>query len=218
MELSEFFPFWNQLSEQEQQTLSRAAVPRTVQKGVILHNGSADCVGLIALQSGQLRAFITSEEGREITLYRLLERDLCLFSAACMLQSIQFDISIVAEKDSVMWIIPAPVYQSLMQASAPVANYTNQLMATRFSEVMWLMEQILWKSQDKRLAAFLLEEDALEHGQPLHITHETIANHLGTAREVVTRLLRYFQSEGMVSLSRGVIRLLDREQLERLLL
>lgn len=218
MELSEFFPFWNQLSDREQQTLCQAAVPRTVQKGTLLHNGSADCVGLIALQSGQLRAFITSEEGREITLYRLLELDLCLFSAACMLQSIQFDISIVAEKDSVMWVIPAPVYQSLMQTSAPVANYTNQLMATRFSEVMWLMEQILWKSQDKRLAAFLLEEDALEHGQPLQITHEAIANHLGTAREVITRLLRYFQSEGMVALSRGVIRLLDREQLERLLL
>jgi CRP/FNR family transcriptional regulator len=81
---------------------------------------------------------------------------------------------------------------------------------------MWLMEQIMWKSFDKRLAKFLLEESELEGSLCLKITHEKIANHLGTAREVVTRMLRYFQSEGMVTLTRGAVELIDLAALEQL--
>ena len=81
---------------------------------------------------------------------------------------------------------------------------------------MWLMEQIMWKSFDKRLAAFLLEESRLEESPVLKITHEKIAAHLGTAREVVTRMLRYFQSEGMVKLTRGSIEIVDKTKLEQL--
>ena len=97
-----------------------------------------------------------------------------------------------------------------------MANYANQLMATRFTDVMWLMEQIMWKSMDKRLAAFLIEESGLEGSASLKITHEAIANHLGTAREVVTRMLKYFQTEDMVKLTRGTIELLDEEKLSAL--
>lgn len=137
-------------------------------------------------------------------------------SLLCLLRSIQFEITIEAEKDTELWVIPAEIYKSIMEESAPVANYTNELMATRFSDVMWLIEQILWKSLDKRVAAFLLEESAIEDSNELKITHEIIANHLGSHREVITRMLRYFQSEGMVRLSRGTIVLLDRKKLEAL--
>lgn len=175
-----------------------------------------DCTGLLLIKSGLLRAYILSDEGREITIYRLFERDMCLFSASCIMRSIQFEITIEAEKDTELWVIPAEIYKSIMEESAPVANYTNELMATRFSDVMWLIEQILWKSLDKRVAAFLLEESAIEDSNELKITHEIIANHLGSHREVITRMLRYFQSEGMVRLSRGTIVLLDRKKLEAL--
>ena len=100
-----------------------------------------------------------------------------------------------------------------MSESVQLSNYTNELMAERFSEVMWLIEQIMWKSLDKRVAAFLLDESAIEDSDELKITHETIANHLGTHREVITRMLRYFQSEGMVKLSRGSITILDKTKL-----
>lgn len=148
--------------------------------------------------------------------YFLFDRDLCLFSASCMLRSIQFDITISAEKDTELWIIPAEAYQQLMEASAPAANYVNELMASRFSEVMWLLEQVMWKSLDKRLAAFLLEESAIESSPLLRLTHESVANHLGTHREVITRMLRYFQREGMVRLARGSVELLDGKKLEAL--
>ncbi|MGI5963198.1 MAG: Crp/Fnr family transcriptional regulator [Lawsonibacter sp.] len=216
MELSNALPFWNQLSSSQQQLLTQSSVQRSVKKDTILHSGSGDCLGLILVRSGQLRAFILSPEGREVTLYRLFERDICLFSASCMMQSIQFDLTIQAERDCDLWIIPPDVYKSLMEKSAQVANYTNQIMATRFSEVMWRIEQILWKSFDKRLAAFLIEEYTLEDSTVLSLTHEKIANHLGSAREVVTRMLRYFQQEGMVQLSRGTIELLDVDRLTHL--
>ena len=150
-----------------------------------------------------------SEDGREITLYRLFERDLCLFSASCMMRSIQFDITIQAEKDAELWVIPAETYRQVMEESAPLSNFTNEVMAARFSDVMWLIEQVLWKSFDRRLAAFLLEESAIEGTRTLKITHELIGNHMGNPREVVTRMLRYFQGEGLVRLSRGTVEIVD---------
>ena len=81
---------------------------------------------------------------------------------------------------------------------------------------MWLMEQIMWKSFDKRLALFLVEESRIEETDSLKITHEKIAAHLGTAREVVTRMLRYFQSDGMVKLTRGTVELTNKKALEQL--
>lgn len=191
-------------------------IARKVEKGTVIHNGSMDCTGLLVVESGQLRAYILSDEGREITLYRLFDRDICLLSASCMIRSIRFDVTVVAEKDTRLWIIPAEVYKGVMESSAPAANFTNELMATRFTDVMWLIEQIMWKSLDKRLAAFLLEEAAIEGSNELKITHEAIANHMGSHREVITRMLRYFQGEGLVRLSRGTVAILDEERLKSL--
>ncbi len=217
MKLQDYFPVWEKLTPAQQKQLEDSRLSRTVRKGTVLHSGSADCTGLLLIRKGQLRAYILSDEGREITIYRLFERDICLFSASCIMRSIQFEVMIEAEKDTELWIIPPDLYKRIMEESAPIANFTNEIMATRFSEVMWLMEQIMWKSFDKRLAQFLLEESMLEGTSTLMLTHETIASHLGTAREVVTRMLRYFQSEGLVKLSRGTVEIADRTALEKLL-
>ena len=136
MEIREYFPIWEQLSPAQQEKLTGSAISRSVRKGTVLHNGSMDCTGLLLVKSGQLRAYILSDEGREITLYRLFDRDICLFSASCMMRSIQFEVTIEAEKDTALWLIPTEVYQSVMQESAPAANFTNEIMASRFSEVM----------------------------------------------------------------------------------
>ena len=216
MGFENYFPVWSKLTAAQREKLRSQITYRQVEKGTLLHNGSLDCTGLFLVESGQLRAYILSEEGREITVYRLFEGDMCLFSASCMMRSIQFDITIEAEKPTRLWVIPVEAYQSVMEESAPLANYTNEVMASRFSDVMWLIEQILWKSLDKRLAAFLLEEAAIEGTLSLKITHETIANHLGSHREVITRMLRYFQSEETVRLSRGCVTIQNQEKLRRL--
>ena len=216
IDYADYFPFWKDLTDPQRAALRNAVTLSHVPKGTILHNGSEDCVGLFLILEGQLRAYIVSDEGREITLYRLLERDMCLFSAACMMNSIQFDITISAERESEVLHIPTKAYQELMLQSAPVANYTNELMASRFSDVMWLLDQILYKRLDARLAAFLLEESGLDDTKELRLTHEVIARHLGSAREVVTRMLKYFQAEGVVTLSRGGVAITDEEKLARL--
>ena len=216
MSIAQFFPVFSKLTPQQQQMVVDYTATRTVPAGTVVHNGAMECTGFLLVRSGQLRAYTLSDEGREVTIYRLFDHDCCLFSAACIMASLQFEVIIEAEKDSEVFIIPPSVYQKLMNESLPVSKFTNDLMATRFSDVMWLMEQIMWKSFDKRLAAFLLEEANIEGTGLLKVTHEKIANHMGTAREVVTRMLRYFQSEGLVQLSRGTITITDQAGLEAL--
>jgi CRP/FNR family transcriptional regulator len=162
------------------------------------------------------KKFVEGESGKEITLYRLFERDVCIFSASCMMKNIAFDIFIEVEKVTEAYLIPTAAFRKLSTESLPVQVFTNNLMASRFSEVMWIMEQALFMSFDKRLANFLLEQVTIEEKDTLEITHEKIANHLGTAREVVTRMLKYFQNEGMVTLNRGMIEILDVKKLELL--
>lgn len=216
MTFENFFPFWSKLSQDEQKALSQSAKEREYKKGSIVSGDKTQCTGLLTVVSGQLRAYVITDEGKEITLYRLFERDICLFSASCMLNSIQFDIMIEALEDTKVYVIPADVYKRLMERSAPVANYTNELMASRFSDVMWIMDQILSKKLDGRLAALLIEEEDLAGGDTLSATHEQLANHLGSAREVITRMLRYFQSEDIVKLTRGKIQITDRNRLKEL--
>ncbi len=216
MSLSDYLPVWHKLTASQQELLQASATERRVTRGTVIHNGSLDCTGLLLLKSGQLRAYILSPEGREITIYRLFEMDMCLFSASCMMNSIQFEITIEAEKDTTFWLIPPDVYKGILEQSAPLANFTGEVMATRFSDVMWLIEQVMWKSFDKRLAAFLLEEAAIEGTDTLKINHETIGNHMGNPREVVTRMLKYFQNEGMVKLSRGAVEITDKKKLQAL--
>ena len=216
MAVSEYLPFWSKLTQPQQEQLRGVMEFRSVKKGTRIHDSSEECLGLVILKSGQLRAYILSEDGREITISRLFEYDVSLLSASCVMPDMQFNIMIEAEKDSAFWSIPACLFKNLVDESLAVSNFSRNLLSSNFSELMWLMEQIMWKSFDKRLAAFLLEECQLEGSQVLKVTHEKIANHLGTAREVVTRMLRYFQSEGMVQLTRGAIEITDEEKLQAL--
>ena len=216
MEFAEYLPFWNKLTAEQQQRIASVIEFRQIKKDTHIHDSSADCLGLVVVRSGQLRAYILSEDGREITISRLTQYDVSLLSASCVMPDMQFNVMIEAEKDSEFWSIPACMFKNLVDESLAVSNYSRNLLSGNFSELMWLMEQIMWKSIDKRLAAFLLEEAQLEGTNQLKITHEKIANHMGSAREVVTRMLRYFQNEGMVKLTRGTIEITDEEKLEKL--
>lgn len=216
MEFSSYLPIWQQLTEAQRQRIAGVIEYRTVPKGARIHDSSADCLGLVIVRSGQLRTYILSEDGREITISRLFEYDVSILSASCVMPDMQLNVMIEAEKDSSFWSIPACLFKNLADESLAVANYARDLLAGHYSELMWLMEQIMFKSLDKRLAAFLLEESRVEGSETLKITHEVIGNHLGTAREVITRMLRYFQGEGMVGLSRGTITLTDIQKLHRL--
>ena len=135
MNFENCFPLWNDLNTAQKKIISDNLITQYVKKGTIIHNGNLDCTGLLLVKSGQLRTYMLSDEGREITLYRLFDMDMCLLSASCIMRSIQFEVTIEVEKDTDLWVIPAEIYKSIMQESAPVSNYTNELMATRFSAI-----------------------------------------------------------------------------------
>ena len=107
MEFTSCFPVWDVLTPSQQRRLSAAVQERNIPKGTVIHRGSLDCTGLLLVRSGQLRAYILSDEGREITIYRLIEMDACLFSASCVMRNVQFDVSVEAEKETRVWVIPS---------------------------------------------------------------------------------------------------------------
>lgn len=216
--LARSFAVWEKLSAKEQEELLSNTSSVRYQKGTNLHSGENDCLGVYVIKSGVLRVYILSEHGKEVTLYRLGVGDMCILSASCILSAITFDVHIDAEEDAEVLMIGSPYFSALAQKNLHVECFTYKLAADRFSDVMWAMQQILFMSMDKRLAIFLWDELSAIEGDTLHITHEQAAKYMGSAREVVTRMLKYFSEEGIVELSRGGIRILDKNKLKQLTL
>jgi len=150
-----------------------------------------------------LRTYILSEDGRDITLYRLGPDEICILSASCILENITFDVHIDAEKDCEVLLVKSSVFQQICNENIYAENFSYKSMIDRFSDVMWAMQQILFMSFDKRLTIFLLDEVARTGSNTIVMTHEQIAKYVGSAREVVSRMLKYFENEGYVNLSRG---------------
>lgn len=214
---SRVFPFWSSLPETEQETLVRAGRSLFFKAGSIIHDGT-DCTGLFLVQRGSLRVYMTSEEGREITLYRLCEGDVCMLSASCVLQTITFDVQVCAEEDSDVILLSPGSFASASERYPEVKIFGLELAVERFSEVMWVFQQILFMSTDRRLAIFLFEETSKRGSDTLSMTHEQIARYIGSAREVVSRMLKYFSAEGIVTLFRGGVTVTNRAALRRLAL
>ena len=145
------FPFYSALSEEERKLLDASLREHGFVQGAQVHGG--ECTGLLLVKEGRLRAYTMSEEGREITLYRLGQGDVCLLSASCVLKGLQVDLFISAETDARIFLLPAEVYRRLAERSAAVSSFANELMARRFSEVMWVLSEVLNKKFDARLAA-----------------------------------------------------------------
>jgi CRP/FNR family transcriptional regulator len=212
----EHFPVFKKLVEADRHAVVSAATKSTYEAGEIILSKEKECNGLVIVKSGQLRAFFESEDGKEITLYRLLANDICILSASCVLKNITFDVTLEAEKASVLYFIPAAFWGNLTTKDIAAKEFSMELVSERFSEVMWVMEQIVSKNMRQRIAVFLLEQSVLEESETLAMTHETIAKNLGTAREVISRVLKYFENDGIIRLSRGQIQIADIKKLKEM--
>ncbi|HAZ18917.1 MAG TPA: Crp/Fnr family transcriptional regulator [Clostridiales bacterium] len=206
-------PVWNTLSPVDKNTIVHNVTTKTLQGGQLLHRGDEDCSGLVMVKSGQLRVYMLSEEGREITLYRLYTGEICTLSSSCVLEEITFEVFINAESDTTCVLIPTSVVNHLMETSLRFENFIYRQSMKRFSDVMWAMQQLLFIRFDQRLARFLLEESGRNQMDILHLTHEDIARLMGSAREVVSKMMKYFEREGLVEYTRGKIRISDRKKL-----
>lgn len=209
-------PFWVSLTEQEKEILRKSAVIRRYEKGSFIHSSDRDCLGMLFILSGEIRTYILSDEGREITLFRLYQNDLCVLSASCVISQISFDTQMTARQDTEVLIIPPNITALLKEQNISVRCFLYEQATERFSEVMWAMQQILFKGLDQRLAAFLVEECERTNSNTVRMTHEQIARNISSAREAVARMLKQFTQDGLVELKRGEIIIKDTDGLKRL--
>jgi len=210
------FNFWKHLSDEEKDLVNRHTDTVHYEKGEHVHEGPFDCIGVLLVKKGQLRVYTLSEDGRDVTLYRLFPDDIGILSASCALQSVTFDVYIDAEEDTEVLLMDAAAFRKLAAQNIYARCFGYEMASLRLSEMLWKLQQILFLSADRRLAIFLIEESEAEQTDTIRLTHEQIARYMGTAREVVSRLVKYFHQEGWVETGRGCIRIKDREALQNL--
>ena len=213
----EIFPFWKKISDADREELCQNSYMITYPKGKNIHNGE-ECSGVILVRSGSLRLYMMSDEGKDITLYRLHKGDLCMLSASCVLNAVTFDVFVDAEEESECCVISGPAFAAASERNPDIRIFTLETAVSRFSDVMWVIQQILFMSMDKRLAIFLYDESVRIGSDTIALTHGQIARYMGSAREVVSRTLKYFASEGIVEASRGGVTILDKKRLRNLTL
>ena len=212
----ERLPFWKLLTDSEKELVRQNAVIRLYKKGTPVYSSERECLGMLFVMQGEMRAYLLSEEGREVTLFRIYPNDLCVLSASCVISQISFDTQMSAQKDTEALIIPPNIVLLLKEKNLSVRCFLYELATKRFSDVMWAMQQILFKRLDQRLALFLLQESQRLGTDTIHMTHEQIAQQISSAREAVARMLKQFSEDGLVELKRGAIRLLDQKGLKAL--
>lgn len=210
------FPFWGKMSERDKETFLRSSYKVRFERGTNIHNGD-ECTGVIIIKSGSLRLYMLSEDGKEITLNRLFRGDMCILSASCVFSTVSFDIFVDSDEESECVVVGGCAYEDLSNRLPEAKIFALETAVATFSDMMWVVHQILFMSMDKRLAIFLADEIAKSGGTAIHLTHEQIAKYMGSAREVVSRMLKYFASEGIISASRSEgIRVLDKKRLRAL--
>ena len=201
-------PFWPKLEPKEREYLIQTAGRRSFQKKDLIHSHNAQCLGMFRVLKGIVRIFILSEEGREVTLFRVHEGETCVLAASCFIKSITFDTQLVAETDCELLVVGGTAF-SLLSQNVHVRCYMFEKATEHFSSVMWSMQQILFAKFDQRLATFLLEEHDRTGKSTVKMSQEEIAQHTSSAREVVARMLKRFSADGLVEVRRGEILLKD---------
>ena len=212
----ERLPFWKLLTDSEKELVRQKAVIRLYKKGTRVYSSERECLGMLFVMQGEMRTYLLSEEGREVTLFRIYPNDLCVLSASCVISQISFDTQMSAQKDTEALMIPPNIVLLLKEKNLSVRCFLYELATKRFSDVMWAMQQILFKRLDQRLALFLMQESQRLGTDTIHMTHEQIAQQISSAREAVARMLKQFSEDGLVELKRGAIRLLDQKGLKAL--
>ena len=207
--LEQTLPFWKDLTKAEQDALAERVTEGSYKKGTMVHDGGRECAGVQIIKEGQARVFITSPGGGEITLFRLVEGDVSILSAACMMKGLDIELDMELEADSVICTIPKALYKDISDQNTKVKDYTLEMISEKFSDIMWLFNQYVFSNVASRLADAVLEHRALAGADTFPITHDALARDIGSAREVVTRLLKQFQMDGLVKLTRGHIEVLD---------
>jgi CRP/FNR family transcriptional regulator len=209
-QLENAFPFIRSLSPDDRRDLLAQCWHSVIPAGTVIMNEDIKCSGVTLIVNGLVRIYKLSDEGREVTLYRIGRGETCVLTAACLLGSgtIPYPVSAVTEHDTLMVIVPLEFFRRIFNTDEAARNFVFSAMAGKFYTVLGLVENITFKRTNERLLDLLISKTG-GGAYPLYATHEAIASELGTAREVVSRLLKEFEQEGMLKLQRGKVTLLS---------
>ena len=208
--------FWNDLTDNEKETASRGSVIKTYDNGTFIYGFTDACLGFVYVKQGSIRVYITSDEGREITLFHITKDDTCILSSACALSGVSLDVQMVAESDTELLAVGAGTFEKLTQSNIYVKSFAYELTAKRLSSVVWILEQILFAHFDARMAQFLISVYEHTGSNIIRMTQEAIAREVNSAREVVARMLKQFENDGIISVGRGSITIKDLNALEQI--
>lgn len=202
IDLEQAFPFVSGLNSGLRQEFDHACSLKSIRQGSHLTGSGTACQFMTFVLEGCIKIFKLSPEGREITLFRVTPGECCIMSAACILSGKSFPAMAVAEEAVTAVVLPGMTFIDFFSKSTALRQYIMGMFADRFEAMAMLVEEVTFNRMDKRLAKFLVQKCQQEK---LETTHEAIAFELGTAREVVSRLLNDFQKKGYVRLSRGEV-------------
>ena len=210
----EKLPFWEQLTDSQKDRALRSTQIRSYEAGSVIHAHDHECLGLVMVLSGKVRTFMLSEEGREVTLYQMEAGDTDVLSASCVLSQVTFETMMVADTMCELLVLPAAVLSEFKDQNLAARCYIYERLGSRFSDTMGTMQRVLFMPIDSRIASCLLEISRKEGSDLVRMTHEQIAREINSSREVVSRMVKRFEEEGLVELQRGKIRILDAEGLD----
>ena len=216
-EILEKMSFWNHLQESGKESLIQNSKIIEYHAGDGVYSGGTQCLGMMTVLDRILRTYLLSDEGKEVTIYRLREGDVCVLAASCMLSAITFDVEMEAQTDTRILLVPVWLLSKLQEENVYVENFIYKEAAKRFSDVIEALQQMMFMSLTQRVASFLLDESAKQNTSSIFMTHEEIAKIIGSAREAVSRILKQMAKNGYISLNRGEIKIEEKARLYQLL-
>lgn len=206
--LEKTIPFFNELKEDDKDSIISRSFIAEYKKNQVVHTKDSECIGLLLTISGNFRVYISAPNGRQITLFKLYERDICMLSASCSFPNLNYDVNLEAEEDSVAIILDSMLIKELSESYISVMKFLLDLTQDKLSQIMYVLEQTTFFSLNDRITDYLLEQSRYKNSKLLNITHEQIANEIGSSREVVSRVLKKFEKENMIKISRSRIKIL----------
>lgn len=209
----EKYPFWKKLPDSEREKMLTASYVKSYKKGEIIHAKDSECLGLIRILSGEIRTFLISEDGKEVTLYYLKEGNIEVLSASCVVNQISFETQLIAEKDCDILVVPSTYLASAKEDNINIRSFLYETVSERFSDVMQTIQEVMFLRIDQRIANFLLEEQEETGKFELEMTQEKLAKRINSVREVVTRVTGRMAEDGIIEVRRGTIKILDLKKL-----
>ncbi|MFA6972145.1 MAG: Crp/Fnr family transcriptional regulator [Gallionella sp.] len=209
--LLQLYPMLRELPAAELDAMLATARLMQFPAGTVMFDENQPCQGFPLLLSGSLRVIKSSAHGRELQLYRVKPGESCILTSSCLLGDTRYQARGIVEEPLEMIMLPATVFHSLLGKCEPFRRYVFQLFTERLTDLMELVTAVAFQKLDQRLAALLAAKS-----NPIHATHQAIADELGSAREIVSRLLKGFADQGWVKLGREQITVTNSAALKKL--